>query len=128
MLRTFIQVTTVIIVVISAFFLVRGIAFLSPQDLAELSKLKFQFDLNVARNLIYQRSDTIVGFSLLLLSFLLQMINLLWPMRIGDFAVNKKGVILALIVSTLLFMGSLATSDTLSRYTYKEVKGILLTK
>lgn len=128
MLRTFIQVTALILAVMSAFFLVRGVAFLSPQNLAELSKLKLQFDLNVARNLIYQRSDTIIGSSLLFLSFLIQMTNLLWPIKIGDFAVNKKGVILALVISALLFMGSLVSSDALSRHTYKEVKSILSTK
>lgn len=89
MLRTFIQVQALLSVLISSFFLIKGMLTLSAKDLAELSKSKWDYNTAVTKNLTQQRSDTIVGFALLLLSFLLQSINLLWPMRIDDFDVSK---------------------------------------
>jgi len=125
MFRTFIQVTTLLVVLLSSYFLIRGTITLSAQDLAELSKPKWGYHLGVAKNLVHQRSDTKIGFSLLLLSFFLQLINMLWPMKIGDFAVNKKGVFLAIIASILVFFMILSTSHFMSKVSYKKVESIL---
>jgi len=118
MFRTFIQVTTLLVVLLSSYFLIRGTITLSAQDLAELSKPKWGYHLGVAKNLVHQRSDTKIGFSLLLLSFFLQLINMLWPMKIGDFAVNKKGVFLAFFIAN-------STSHFMSKVSYKKVESIL---
>jgi hypothetical protein len=46
-------------------------------------------------------------------------------MRIDDFAVNIKGVFLAIIISTLVFILALKVSNILSIRTQKEVTKIL---
>ena len=60
-----------------------------------------------------------------MLSAILSLANLLWPMRIDDFAVNIKGVFLAIIISTLVFILALKVSNILSIRTQKEVTKIL---
>lgn len=125
MLRTFIQVLAVTTVIMSSFFLIRGTLYLSKKDLAELSSTKLGYNLDVAKNLCCQRSDTIVGFTLLLFSFGLQMGNLLWTMRIKDFGVSKVGVIAALIVSTAILVVALMVSNYLYKTHYHQVESIL---
>lgn len=125
MLRTFIQVTALSVVLLSSFFLIKGILTSSIQDITELATPKWNYNLDVAKNLTRQRSDTIVGFVLLLLSFILQSINLLWPISWVDFAVNKKGVIVALVVSILVFFVAKGTSNFLFKNSYKQVENIL---
>jgi len=125
MLRTFIQVTALSTVLLSSIFLIKGMIALSMQDIAELSTTEWDHNLDVAKNLTRQHSDTIVGFVLLLLSFILQSINLLWPISWVDFAVNKKGVIVALIVSILVFFVAKGVSNFLFKNSYKQVENIL---
>ena len=125
MFRTFIQVTALSVVLLSSYFLIRGTITLSAQDLAELSQPRWDYHLGVVKNLVRQRSDTKVGFSLLLLSFFLQLINMLWPMRWVDFDVNKRGVFLAIIVSILIFFVANNTSHFMSKVSYKKVESIL---
>jgi len=50
---------------------------------------------------------------------------MLWPMKIGDFAVNKKGVFLAIIASILVFFIANSTSHFMSKVSYKKVESIL---
>ncbi len=125
MIRTFIQVLALSVVLLSSFFLIKGTLALSKKDLAELSTSKWGYNLDVARNLCHQRSDTIVGFALLLLSFFLQLTNLLWEIRIKDFAVNKAGVVIALITSVLIFFIAYSISDFLYKTSYRQVEEIL---
>jgi len=125
MLRVFIQVQALLLVLISSFFLIKGMLTLSAKDLAELSKSKWDYNTAVTKNLTQQRSDTIVGFALLLLSFLLQSMNLLWPMRIDDFDVSKGGVVIAIVISVAIFLAAIKCSDLLQRIFYKKVMGIL---
>lgn len=128
MLRTFIQVVALSITFLASFFLIKGVLVLSKNDLAELSTTKWGYNLDVAKNLCHQRSDTTVGFSLLLVSFLLQLINMLWEIRIKDFAVNKSGVILALIISFFIFLIAYSISDILYKTSYSRVESILKSK
>jgi len=109
----------------SSFFLIRGTLALSKKDLAELSSTKFGYNLDVAKNLCRQRSDTTTGFTLLLFSFLLQLSNMLWEMRIKDFNVNKTGIIIAIIVSILIFFIANAVSNNLYSTSYRQVENML---
>ena len=98
---------------------------LSLEDLSEISKPKWGYHTGVAKNLVRQRVDTRVGFILLLLSFFLQTGNMLWPMRICDFAVNRKGVFVAIVVSILLFFSANFMSNVLYRNWYSRVEKML---
>lgn len=125
MLRTFIQVQAILLVLISSYFLIKGMLSISAKDLAELSKTKWGYNKAVTKNLTTQRADTIVGFVLLLLSFLLQTANLLWPMRIGDFGVSTIGFIISVITSAIILLTAINCSGFLQRVYYKDVMKIL---
>lgn len=125
MLRTFIQVQAILLVLISSYFLIKGMLSISAKDLAELSKTKWGYNKAVTKNLTTQRADTIVGFVLLLLSFLLQTVNLLWPMRYRDFGVSTIGFIISVITSAIILLTAIKCSGFLQRVYYKDVMKIL---
>lgn len=121
MLRTFIQVTSVSLALISSFFLLKGSLGLSVSDIAELSKSRWDYSPPVVKNLSKQQADTKIGLFLILASFVLQMINLMWPMRIGDFGVSKLGVVVAVLVAILILLSGLYASKHLTRKTEANV-------
>lgn len=125
MLRTFIQVLGLTAVLLSSFFLIRGILLSPEKVLAELSIPVVGYSLPLAKNLCQQRADAVVGFVLLLFSFFLQMANLFWEMQACDFATNKVGAIVAIIVSVVLWFISIRASDFLYRSSYSKVEAIL---
>jgi len=125
MLRTFIQVLSLTTVLISSIFLIRGTITLSKKDLAELSTARWNYNLDVAKNLCHQRADYIVGSALLLFSFFLQMGNMLWEIRLCDFAINKIGVVLALVVAGLIYLTANVISNKLYSNQYAQVENIL---
>ncbi len=125
MLRTFIQVLAVTAVLMSSFFLIRATLTLSVKEIAQLSTTIVSYNEDTAKGYCRQRADTIVGFSLLLFSFALQMGNLLWAMRIKDFGVSKTGTIIALIVSAVMLVVALVVSNSLYNNHYRQVEGIL---
>jgi hypothetical protein len=118
MLRTFIQVLALSLALMSSFFLIKGTVTLSVNDLAELSLAKYGYNLNVLKNLSANRADTVVGFCLLIGSFLLQMANMLWALRWCDFDISKKGVLLALVASLIIGGASLFISHLLQKHYY----------
>lgn len=125
MFRTFLQTQALFLVLLSSYFLIKGKLNLSAKNLAELSKTKWDYSKAVAKNLTTERADTFVGFVLLLLSFLLQTINLLWPMRIGDFSVNKVGVVIAITTTAAILLVATRLSIFLQNVFYKDVMKIL---
>lgn len=125
MLRTFIQVAALVLTLESAIFLTKGNLGLSAKLIAQLASTKWNYNFDVARSLSTQRADTWIGVILLLAAFGLQMWNSLWPMRIGDFAVDKTGVLVALVVCAIVFVGCLLLSNRIASVTEEAVKGIL---
>lgn len=125
MWRTFIQVLVLSTTLISSYFLIEGMLVLSKNDIAGLSETRWGYNLDVANNLCRQRADTLVGFLLLLLSFLLQLINILWQLRMRDFATNWKGVISAIIVSFIIFLVANSISNLFYRKSFTQVENIL---
>jgi len=126
MVRTFIQITALSLVLISSYFLIKGVISLSAQDMIKLSQTTFGGTyMRMVKNLTQQKSGTIVGFVLLLASFFLSLINFLWPMRWVDFEVNCKGLILAVLVSIVTFLGAYKASNVLQQHYYKQAENIL---
>jgi hypothetical protein len=125
MFRTFVQVQALSLVLLSSYFLIKGKLSLSAKDLARLSKTKWSYNKAVIKNLTTERADTIVGFALLLLSFLLQTINLLWPMRIGDFDVSKTGIVIAIITTAIILLIAIRLSVFLRSVFHKKVMEVL---
>jgi hypothetical protein len=127
MLRTFIQITSLILTLESAVFLAKGNLGLSAETIAELARTRLDYNAPVAASLAEQRGDTWVGVILLLLAFGLQMANALWPLSWNDFIINRRGVLCALVVSLLVGVASYYLSGELSRRTEIRVKKILET-
>lgn len=125
MLRTFIQITALILTLEAAFFLAKGNLGLSAETIAEISSTKWDYNSNVIRSLAQQRADTWIGVVFLLLGFVLQMWNALWPMRYDDFAVHKGAAIYALVFSAILGFGAFFLSRELAGNTDDRVKRIL---
>ena len=125
MVRTFIQVTAVSLVLIASFFLIKAELLISTAEIVELANRNWDYSLVEAENLIRQKSDTVVGFVLLLLSFLLSLINLLWPMRASDFRVSKLGVVLAILASVVIFFSAMKCANSLKQSWYNRVQEIL---
>lgn len=128
MFRSFIKVTALSLILISTFFLIKGGLGLSAKDIFELSATPFGgYNDKLVQNLSQQKSDTIVGFVLMLLSFILSLIDLLMPMYCDEFAMNRKGLIVAIIVFIIVSLAAYATSYYLKNKYYKEVQNIRAT-
>lgn len=125
MFRTFIQVQALSLVLISSYFLIKGKLSLSSKNLAELSKTRWGYNKTVTKNLTTERADTIVGCVLLILSFFLQMVNLLWPMRYRDLEISKTGVFIALITTVIISLIANRFSAFLQSIFHKKVMKIL---
>jgi hypothetical protein len=125
MLRTFIQVVALTLTLSASVFLVKSSFVLSAKQIAGLSGTYWDYNLELAKNLSQQQADTRVGVLLLLSDFIFQMINLLWPMRICDFAVNRKGVIIAIIFSIIIIFIFLCLNKLLAARVTKNVENIL---
>jgi hypothetical protein len=125
MIRTFIQLTALILTLEAAIFLAKGNLGLSPKVIAELSSTKWDYNTDVIGTLASQRADTWVGIVLLLCAFGFQLWNSLWPMRIGDFGVNAWGILSALFLGIVVYLGANIYARKLSRTTDKQVREIL---
>ena len=126
MVRTCIQITALSLVLMSSYFLVKGVICISAQDMIKLSQSTYGGTyMRIAKNLAQQKADTIVGFVLLLTSFFFSLINFLWPMQIDDSDVNRNGVILAGLVSIVIFPVSYKVCNVLQQYYYQGIENKL---
>lgn len=124
MLRTFIQVTALILTLESAIFLTLATLGLSPKTIALLSMTMWGQNPAVAKSLTDQGANTRVGVFLLLIAFTLQMWNLFWPVRFDDFGIDKRGVVLGVLVSLLLGIGGYYLSSVIAGRTFRDVQEI----
>lgn len=98
---------------------------LSVKDIAALSGTYWDYNLSTLKNLASQKADSLIAALLLLFSFLLQYANATWPFRIGDFAINKKGMICAIIFSVFVFLGCYVGASCLTKYFYSKAQALL---
>jgi hypothetical protein len=111
MIRTFIQMTSIILTLGASVFLLKANLGLSPKIIAELSRPHLDYHEGVLKSLSKQSADTRVGFILLLISFILQMGNSLWPLRWKDFGIDWYGVLISIGFCVII----LALADMYSR-------------
>ena len=97
MIRTFIQMSVMMLTVEASFFLLKANLGLSAKTIAKLGSTCFEYNGEVLRNLAEQSENTRVGLFLLLLSFVLQMGNTLWPLRWDDFGIDWSGVLASIV-------------------------------
>lgn len=124
MIRTLIQVSSLLLTVEAAIFLASAGFGLSPTVIAKLAATAWNHNLAVAANLARQRADTSVGVWLLLLATVLALGNLLWPPSSEDVAVDRGGVMWALLISAAFYFAGKGLSRLLERSTMTRVREV----
>jgi len=109
----------------AAIFLSKGNLGLSAENIARLASTRWDYNLDLVQSLAQQSAETWVGVVLLLLAFILQMWNALWPLRWDDFNIHKSGVLSALVFSIVVGTGAFYGSKYVAKNTAEKVKAIL---
>lgn len=117
------QLLTLLITALSSFFLIRSVIKVNPSDVAKMSRAHFDANPKIGESFAVQKADTVAGFSLLLLSVLLQVHTISQPLRWADTAgLNILQVAVVLIVFFLFFVGSEKARCFLVKKYMKELK------
>ena len=106
----------------SLVYLIKGSATSTPATIAKLSETKWGSSDEILRSLSQQRADSIVGFSLLLITFTVQTISALLPDRITSAALNTRGVLIAAVIALAIAALSLPINRKLYNDTYSAAK------
>ncbi len=125
MLRTIIQFLAILLTLQSSYFLLKSNLGLSSMQIAELSTVGAGVSPWVTKSLAAQSAETRIGLALLLMAFLLQLFNSLWPMRFVDFEISKTGVLAAVALSVLIFALSIQASRSWQKHIYDGAMAIL---
>ena len=119
-IRTFIQIASLVLTLEAALFLAKGNLGLSAENIALLAATRYDFNPNLVDSLAQQQADTWIGVVLLLIAFILQISNTLWPIRIGDFGVHKGGAICALLLSVDSYFITFVSQSGGIRHSFRE--------
>jgi|SRR5467141_970482 len=122
-MRTFIQMTSIVVTLWSAIFLAKGNLGLTPAQIAELSSTKYDFNPDLITSFARQRADTWVGVAFLLLAFGLQLAHEFWPA--DDTGRRRAGVLGAVTFSLAIFVAGWFWARASVTATERKVKQIL---
>ena len=114
MIRTFIQITALILTLGATVFLAKSNLGFTPEVIARISSPQWDYNSQIMKSFSAQKADTKVGFILLLAAFTLQMINTLWPMRWEDFDINRYGFYISIGICLIILIAAYGYSKTLS--------------
>jgi hypothetical protein len=123
MLRTFIQILALITTLESAIFLARGSLGLSGETIAALGGTYYDYNPHLVQSLAQQTADYRAGVILLVVAFSLQMWNTLWPIRLGDFGVSRKGALVAVAVGLVMMITALSLTNAHSERLQADARG-----
>ena len=116
MLRTLLQFSSMLMILLSSIFLIKGSLVMTVENIAKSSGTYLGYNKRIIENLSQQKADYTVGISLLLLSFLLQTMNFLWPMTIDDFgAPNLEGVMVSVAITLICYVIGKSMSKCINR-------------
>ena len=120
MLRSFIQMSALILTLGASIFLLKSNLGMTPENIANLSLTRLDFSQPIVEAFAKQAADTRIGLILLLIAFILQMINALWPMRWKDFGIDWHGVLIAIGLTVVLLTLAHWYSKNLAEQTHKK--------
>jgi len=120
MLRSFIQISALVLALGAAIFLLKANLGLSPETIAKLSTTHWGHNEEIAKGFARQSADTRVGIILMIISFVLQTANAVWPLRWKDFNIDWRGVSIAIIACVLFLTLGSWYSKKLSERTYRK--------
>lgn len=129
MFRSFIQATALILTLAGSYFLLKVNLGFSPGTIAKLSTPIYGYNQEIARSLAKQYAHTYIGFVLLIISFVLQIVYSLWPMTIDDLGgLNLGGILVSFIFCTIFLFFLNWYSKKLSQKYFEESLKILQKK
>jgi hypothetical protein len=118
------NVLAIVVTLESAWFLGRGALLARPELLAELSRPKYGYNLDVAQNLAGQVAEVRVGTVLLLLAAAMQMAALLVPASYHPLAARRLVVIVLVVAAVIIEVGSIL-STRMATAQYAAVEAVL---
>ena len=125
MTHSYLQATTLVLTFESAFFLLKGNFWLTPQAIAVLSQPFWDNNPFIVESLANQYGDTRIGGILLILAFLVQIIALGRGPMIDDIGPTPKWILMSsLIGGAAIFIVCSWASHTTSNHTSIEVRKI----
>ena len=123
--RSCIRLTCIGLMLLSSIFLIRGKVKISAEDIAKLSMSHYDWDEEVATNLTGEQADTKVGFVLLLISFILQSIDLSRHERWKDLSFDKRALPFSIAILIVVFIVGVFLSNKFQKRSYFRVKQII---
>ena len=132
MIRNALRVSCLFITILAAFFLAKGGLALSPEAISELAATKYDYNPSLILSFSAQRADTFVGVLLLLIGFLLQLADVLWPRRVMDVEVQRSAIALTISImfatvvccAAYYASGKIATSTEIEARKALDVRGL----
>jgi hypothetical protein len=125
MVRTFIQWTSMILTLEASYFLIKATLELSAKTIAELGTPYTDYHEETIRSFAQQKVNTQVGFWLLLLSFVLQVVNALWPLSWDDFSIDRCGAASSVIFCVIVFIIAYSWSNIKSKRIFNQSMQII---
>lgn len=123
--RSCIRLICIGLILLSSIFLIRGKVKISAEDIAKLSMSHYDWSEEVATNLTGEQANTRVGFVLLLISFILQSIDLSLHKRWVDLGFDKRAVPISILVLAVVFIIGVFLSNKFQKRSYFQVKQII---
>lgn len=116
MIMSLIQTAVFGLTFASSYFLLKVNLGLSPDTIAKTSLITHSgYNKEIVISLAKQSAYTYIGLRLLLLSFLFQMVYLLWPWSIDDIGpLNHWGILLSIIFCFIILILAIWYSKKLS--------------
>ena len=121
MCKVYIQFCSILATLISSLFLLKGSIGLSPKAIAELSSMKYRYNSDLVHTFSHQSVDTKIGVSLLILSFLLQLLQSFYPVSDSSQLKNLKIILYALFSAIIVYISAYIFADHMANNLAKEV-------
>jgi len=117
--------TALILTLGASLFLLKSNLGLTPKTISKISSTYWNYNKSVVKEFAQQSADTRVGVILLLLAFILQLINALWPIRWKDLGIDWYGVLVSIGFCIIVLSLAHWYTNKLSEKIYKKTIHIL---
>jgi len=107
---------SLVTVLLSSIFLVKGVITMSPKEILNLSGSFWDSNPYAVKSWCDQKADTVVGTALLILSFIFQILAL-----VIDRLMNYKAIAILIIASAICFFIGSVISSSLEKYYHQQV-------
>jgi hypothetical protein len=106
------QLFALLVTGLSSFFLIRSIIMISPAEIAKILGACLDYNYDLGKNFVLQKTDTVVGFILLIMSLLSQMWSISQPLRWID---TEGLTMIRMVVTLIVFLFVAVMSESARR-------------